>query len=755
MSCTVQQATVWNNNLGKTKRGTFREIDASTAENENNNNQQNEEADEQFDEGPAVLYDIDEAVQADIEDDAVQQENQQVEDVDYEAYFSGGEKKVPQNNEDLMKEIFGVDSDSEEEDNQQQQHGVQPEVNQQQQQGVQPDLEEEVDQQQQQGVQPQVNQQQQQGVQPEAEIPPDGIRRYPQRENRRPPQKFTNFTTIARLRLKYTDRQYYADQFFDKRFGLNVTVNEGIKKLGAEAVLAVVKEMAQMIDPNKTVLEGVKAEDLSPEDLKRLITSHVFLKEKFNAAGFFEKLKARLVAGGHLQDRTVYNKASSPTVSTSAVFIVSTIAAAERRAVAVIDFPGAFLNSLMPQDRPQVYMKLNKYLTNVLVHLDNTFKQFIRKDGTSIVRLNRALYGCIESARLWYEQLTAFLEDKGFVRNKYDMCVFNRTDEGHQTTLCIHVDDMKITAFSEKCIDALTEDILSVYPELTVHRGRVHNYLRMIFDYTQPGKCKVTMQGYVDDILKEYACIEGVEEVPAGTNLFKIDSKAKRLNEALSEEFHSLTAKLQYLGKRVRPDILTSISFLAKRVKEPTEQDERKLHKVVRYVRGTKHLGIVLEGDKNLSVLAYVDASYGVHDDFKSHTGVVIGVGRGPVYAKSTGQKLNSKSSTEAELIGLSDATGQIVWTRNFLLEQGYNIEPATVYEDNMSTIALVKNGKSNSERSRHIAIRFFFIADRVASKEIKVEYIKTGDMIADILTKPLSGELFKRLRNKLLNWYE
>ena len=123
------------------------------------------------------------------------------------------------------------------------------------------------------------------------------------RENRRPPQKFTNFTTIARLRLKYTDRQYYADQFFDRRFGLNMTVNEGIKKLGAEAVLAVVKEMAQMINTNKTVLEGVRAEDLSPEELKRLITSHVFLEEKFNAAGLFEKLKARLVAGGHLQNR--------------------------------------------------------------------------------------------------------------------------------------------------------------------------------------------------------------------------------------------------------------------------------------------------------------------------------------------------------------------------------------------------------------------------------------------------------------------
>ena len=55
-----------------------------------------------------------------------------------------------------------------------------------------------------------------------------------------------------------------------------------------------------------------------------------------------------------------------------------------------------------------------------------------------------------------------------------------------------------------------------------------------------------------------------------------------------------------------------------------------------------------------------------------------------------------------------------------------------------MSTIALVKDGKSNSDRKRHIAIRFFFVADRVASKEIKIDYMPTGVMLADLLTKPL-----------------
>ena len=203
----------------------------------------------------------------------------------------------------------------------------------------------------------------------------------------------------------------------------------------------------------------------------------------------------------------------------------------------------------------------------------------------------------------------------------------------------------------------------------------------------------------------------------------------------------------------MRPDILTAVSFLTKRVQSPTEEDMRKLERVIRYIRGTAELGIIIEARVNLGVYAYVDASYGVHTDYKSHTGCVIGIGKGPIYAKSSTQKINSKSSSEAELIGLSDSTNQIVWVRNFLISQGYDVGEATVYEDNMSTINMVKNGKSNSERTRHIAIRFYFVADRVQQKEIKIQYMQTANMLADILTKPLQGKLFTRLRDQLLNW--
>jgi hypothetical protein len=106
-----------------------------------------------------------------------------------------------------------------------------------------------------------------------------------------------------------------------------------------------------------------------------------------------------------------------------------------------------------------------------------------------------------------------------------------------------------------------------------------------------------------------------------------------------------------------------------------------------------------VEADSDLRVVAYVDASDGVHADLKSHTGLFITLGRGPLYCKSGRQKITTKSSTEAELVGLSDSIGQAIWTRNFMESQGHQQLPAKAMEDNTSTIALVKSGKATSER--------------------------------------------------------
>ncbi len=82
----------------------------------------------------------------------------------------------------------------------------------------------------------------------------------------------------------------------------------------------------------------------------------------------------------------------------------------------------------------------------------------------------------------------------------------------------------------------------------------------------------------------------------------------------------------------------------------------------------------------------------------------------------------------------------------------GVRLGPAVVYQDNKSTMALMAKGRSTSSRTKHINIRYFFVKDRVESGEVVITYAPTEAMIADLLTKPLQGELFRKLRRSLLN---
>ena len=151
-------------------------------------------------------------------------------------------------------------------------------------------------------------------------------------------------------------------------------------------------------------------------------------------------------------------------------------------------------------------------------------------------------------------------------------------------------------------------------------------------------------------------------------------------------------------------------------------------------------MGITFEVHEPIHVTAYIDASFAIHPDMKSHTGSVVTLGKGAIYAKSGTQRLMTKSSTEAELVALSDAANQVLWTRNFLESQGHPQPPALVYQDNQSTIQLIRNGRSNSERTCHVDIRYFFLHDRITTGDIDIIYLPTTDMIADILFKPLQG---------------
>jgi len=122
-----------------------------------------------------------------------------------------------------------------------------------------------------------------------------------------------------------------------------------------------------------------------------------------------------------------------------------------------------------------------------------------------------------------------------------------------------------------------------------------------------------------------------------------------------------------------------------------------------------------------LSILAFVDASYGVHPDGKSHNGLGTSWGRGLFLASSTKQKLVVKSSTEAELVSTTDESSAVIGVCNFVNAQGREIGPAILYQDNQSTMAVIERGRFTGRNNKHVNVRYFFIKNRVVKGELEI----------------------------------
>ena len=137
----------------------------------------------------------------------------------------------------------------------------------------------------------------------------------------------------------------------------------------------------------------------------------------------------------------------------------------------------------------------------------------------------------------------------------------------------------------------------------------------------------------------------------------------------------------------------------------------------------------------------------------KSHSGMTMTMGKGAIISLSRKQKLNTRSSTEAELVAVDDSMSSILWVKNFLEEQDYKIKVRVVLQDNESAIKLEKNGqKSVGPRSRHIHNRYFFITDQVEKGILQIVHCPTDEIEADYMSKALQGAKFAKFKKSIMN---
>ena len=529
-----------------------------------------------------------------------------------------------------------------------------------------------------------------------------------------------------------------------KVFATNISVKRALKEHGKDAHTAIMAELRQLLI-SKKAMHPVDRKGLSVTQIKKIIRSSMFLKSKFDAVGRFEKIKARLVADGRGQDRTLYPDTSSPTVAVQSLMMCLVLAAKENRKAAKIDIGGAYLNAEMEGE--EVIMELDETLSMIVLQILPDAEQYMER-GKLWVKLDKALYGCVQSAKLWYEKLTRVLREMGFIHNTVDTCVMNKIIDGKQCTLVIYVDDILALSVDDTGLEYVIDGLKTAFKEVTIEKSDDFSYLGMRIRLAD-NTVKVTMDGFVEDLLTEYD-ITGVRSTPATPGLFEIGD-SKEVCKMFKVKFHTIVAKLLYLSKRVRPDIQVAVMYLCTRVRCPNDDDIKKLDRVIQYVNGTKAFGLTLTCRGPLRIVGFIDAAFGCHEDGKSHSGAIIQLCGCCVMAISRKQKIVSKSSTEAELIALSDLCSIVELCNEFVRDQGYgDSEVPLIWQDNQSTISMVKNG-GGATRTKHLRVRQSLVKERIDDANIVVEFMPTLGMIADILTKALQGALFRGLAERVL----
>ena len=448
-------------------------------------------------------------------------------------------------------------------------------------------------------------------------------------------------------------------------------INKGIKKFGQAGIDAVVVELKQLHD--RMVVDPKNPYDMTTQEKHAALQYLMFLKQK--RCG---KIKGRGCADGRKKIGTIdKTETSAPTVATEALMITCVIDATEGRDVETVDISGAFMQAGMEGD--DVHMKMEGKMAELLVKLDpKLYRKYITSEnGKSVLYVTpkKALYGTLQAAMMFWKMLSTSLQEWGFKINPYDWCVANKIVDGKQLTIVWHVDDLKISHANPAVVTTIIDQLKSEYGKespLTVKRGKLHDYLGMLLDYKESGKVKIDMSKYLKEILEEVTVdFDGIATSRAANHLFEINDDCESLPEEKAIFFHHIVYKLLFLCKRGRPDIQTAIEFLTMRVKCPDHDDLKKLYRVIKYLQSTSELVLTLECDESGNLLWWVDASFAVHHDMKRHTGGMMSMGKGSIYSCSTKQKLNTKSSTESELVGVDDVMPIILWMRYFLEAQG------------------------------------------------------------------------------------
>lgn len=478
-----------------------------------------------------------------------------------------------------------------------------------------------------------------------------------------------------------------------------------------------------------------------------LVTSKWVFATKFNTNGSLDKLKARLVARGFSQKFGVdYEHTFAPTLRHDTLRIFLALCAVEDMECHCVDVNNAFTESFLKED---IYMKP---------------PQGVDVPPGMCLKVCRSLYGLKQAARDWNEKCVIELQKLGFVQSDSDPCLLTHPDK--KIILLVYVDDILLGSSNLSAIQWFKGEFGKIFKIKDL--GEVKKILGVHVTRDRGARTiKLDQEHYIREILSMYNM---QQDKSRKTSIPMNGYESLRLAEGTDartdqKEYQTLVGKLMYLAILTRPDICFALGRLSQFLSDPAEFHMTALRQILKYLRSSASIGITYGGKDCDGLIGYTDSDFASdRTERLSVLGNVFMLANGPVSWMSKKQKSVATSTMDAEYMAMCSAAKQSQWIALAMRDMGATRyigghqfkplvkektkfmigSPVLIRGDNQAALGLVRDAQI-SDRSKHIDVAYHYQRDLLKKDRLQVEFVGTADMVADGMTKPLAGEIFKR----------
>ncbi|KAM6475912.1 uncharacterized protein PHA67_007869 [Liasis olivaceus] len=313
-----------------------------------------------------------------------------------------------------------------------------------------------------------------------------------------------------------------------------------------------------------------------------------------------------------------------------------------------------------------------------------------------------------------------------------------RLKNGQYQYILTYVDDLLICCQHKEDVNEIANELKT---EIEIKQlGEIKYYLGMEIEKLNDGSFLLSQKQKIVDFIESVG-MKNCKPVstPLESTYLKLKDGQLFTNHG---KYQEAIGKLLYLSKTTRPDIAAAVNILSRKVSSPNHHDWNAIKRVARYLKGTEDLTLKISSCENPRLVAYMDASWGEESmEYKSTSGYLFYFGNNLVDWTSRKQTVMAQSSAEAECISAANACNDLEWILHLLKDFGINEPtPVVMFEDNQACITICK-GESIKARSRAIGLRCQSVKNLYQKGLIDI-YCPTDEMVADILTKPLTRKV-------------